>query len=404
MARNTAFFMHQQAVRIVQQQRGAAGSPSAPFSFTDPSFGGTVYAIIDDGSGGKFVGGTFTSVTCNVTSTTYTTGYTRLVHLLPTGEVDSFWSCPVGSSTVYALALDVANNRLFVGGAFSSIGGELRNDLAMVEASSGTVDINWTCSTTSGDVKALALDVANNRLFVGGSFSNIGGETRADLAMVEASSGDVDILWTCDTSGNVRALALDVANNRLFVGGSFSTIGGQSRTHLAMVEASSGTVNTLWVCSATSGAIYALELDVSNDRLFVGGIFTNIGGESRSSLALVEASSGTVDTLWTCNVTSPGQVYALALIGANDRLFVGGTFSTIGGESRDDLALVEASSGTTNASWVCNSNSQVWALLSDAGNDALFVGGSFNGATGLDGEQRDRFGTVVASTGDLFVP
>ena len=141
MARNTAFFMHQRAVQIVQQQR-AAGGAAAPFSFTDPSFNnGIVYAIIDDGSGGKFVGGTFTSVTCNVTSTTYTTGYTRLVHLLPSGEVDSSWSCPVGSSIVYALALDVVNDRLFVGGDYSSIGGELRTDLAMVEASSGDVDI-----------------------------------------------------------------------------------------------------------------------------------------------------------------------------------------------------------------------------------------------------------------------
>jgi hypothetical protein len=408
MARNTAFFMHQQAVRIVQQQRtaGPSAPPPSPFSFTDPSFGGSVLAIIDDGSGGKFVGGTFTSVTCNVTSTTYTTGYTRLVHLLPTGEVDSSWSCPVGSSTVYALALDVANDRLFVGGAFSTIGGESRDDLALVEASSGTVDTGWTCNANGSYVWKLALDVANDRLFVGGTFTNIGGESRRNLAMVEASSGTVDTGWTCNTSagGFVLALALDVANDRLFVGGDFTAIGGQSRTDLALVEASSGTVDTGWTCNTAGGVsyVYALALDVANDRLFVGGDFSFIGGESRADLALVEASSDTVDTGWTCNVT--GYVRALALDVANDRLFVGGAFSTIGGESRDDLALVEASSGTVDIGWTCNSNGAVYELLSDPANDALFVGGSFNGATGLDGQQRDRFGTVVASTGDLFVP
>jgi hypothetical protein len=377
---------------------------ASSFSFTDPTFNnGYVAVIIDDGYGGKFVGGNFTSVTCNVTSTTYTTGYTRLVHLLPTGEVDSLWSCPVGSTIVYALALDVTNDRLFVGGNFTSIGGESRARLALVEASSGDVDIGWVCNTTGGNVETLALDVANDRLFVGGGFSSIGGELRADLALVEASSGTVDIGWTCNTtSGDVRALALDVANDRLFVGGSFTSIGGELRSRFALVEASSGTVDTLWVCDA-NGTVRALALDVANDRLFAGGYYTNIGGETRAYLAMVEASSGDVDTGWVCNANV--YLFGLALDVANNRLFVGGIFTNIGGESRADLAMVEASSGTVDTGWVCNTgNGDVYALLSDPANDALFVGGSFYGATGLDGEQRDRFGTVVASTGDLHVP
>jgi hypothetical protein len=177
------------------------------------------------------------------------------------------------------------------------------------------------------------------------------------------------------------------------------------RDDLALVEASSGTVDSGWVCDSTaSGQVFTLALDVANDRLFVGGSFTDIGGELRDDLALVEASSGTVDTGWVCDSTASGQVFTLALDVANDRLFVGGNFSTIGGELRDDLALVEASSGSVDIGWTCNSNNGVLGLLSDPTNDALFVGGTFNGATGLDGQQRDRFGTVVASTGDLHVP
>jgi hypothetical protein len=246
MARNTAFFMHQRAVQIVQQRRGDGAASGPPFSFTDPSFNnGYVTAIIDDGSGGKFVGGQFTSVTCNVTSTTYTTGYERLVHLLPTGEVDSLWSCPVGSLRVRALALDVANDRLFVGGDFTGIGGELRTDLAMVEASSGDVDIGWTCNVTGAPnlVNDLALDVANDRLFVVGNFSGIGGELRDDLAMVEASSGTVDIGWTCNSNNGVLGLLSDPTNDALFVGGTFNGatgLDGQQRDRFGTVVASTG--------------------------------------------------------------------------------------------------------------------------------------------------------------------
>jgi hypothetical protein len=407
MPRNIAFFMHQRAVQIVQQRAaGSSASPSPPFSFTDPSFGGQIQVIIDDGAGGKFVGGSFTSVTCNVTSTTYTTGYTRLVHLLPTGEVDAAWSCPVGSSSVNALALDVASGVLYVGGSFGTIGGETRATLAAVDAATGVVDASWTCDT-NGIVYALALDAANDRLYVGGAYGTNGGQTRADLAALTASTGVVDAAWTCDTStGEVRALEVDATNDRLYVGGSFTTIGGVFQRFAAAVTASTGAVVSGWLGAVTSGNyVYALALDVANDRLYVGGEFLAIGGGSKTDVAALTASTGAVVSGFTCN-TASGNVIALAVDGLNDRLYVGGVFTNIGGASpaKVNLAAAAASTGVVDAAWQCDAGSTVRALSLDVPNNALFVGGAFSGATGLDGEQRDRFGTVVASTGDLFVP
>ena len=401
------WFMLARARAIVQQGGAGGGAAPAVFSFTDPTFNnGIVYAIIDDGSGGKFVGGTFTSVTCTVTSTTYTTGYERLIHLLPTGEVDAAWSCPVGSSQVRALALDVANDVLYVGGSFSTIGGESRLDLAAVTASTGVVDAGWTCDIT-GDCRSLALDVANDVLYVGGSFTAIGGSSKADIAAVTASTGVVDAGWTCDTNGYVQVLALDVANDVLYVGGAFTSLGGVSRTNIAAVTASTGVVDTGWTCNVTGNSVESLALDVTNDVLYLGGRFTIVGGSSRSGLAAVTASSGTTVSGWVCNLASSTQnVYALAVDSSADRLYVGGTFTNLDSASpaKLRLAAVTASTGDVDAAWQCDAGGTVFALQVDPANNALFVGGGFFGATGLDGEQRDRFGTVVASTGDLFVP
>jgi len=403
---NRGFFMHNRGRYFVQQGSTGAGGGASPFSFTDPTFGGSVLAIIDDGAGGKYVGGTFTSVTCNVTATTYTTGYTRLIHLLATGEVDAAWSCPLNTNYAQALALDVANDVLYVGGNFSAIGGETRACLAAVTASTGVVDTDWTCNT--GQVFALALDVANDRLYVGGGYSTIGGEPRADLAAVTASTGVVDAAWTCNTSGSdyVETLALDVANDILYVGGNISFLAGVPRKDLAAVTASTGVLVLGWTCNTPgAGLVYVLALDVANDRLYVGGAFTAIGGKSRADLAAVTASTGVVDAAWTCN-TASGEVRALAVDSSADRLYVGGTFTNIDSASpaKLRLAAITASTGDVDAAWQCDAGSTVRALQVDPANNALFVGGFFNGATGLDGEQRDRFGTVVASTGDLFVP
>ena len=402
---NRGFFMHNRGRYFVQQGSTGAGGGASPFSFTDPTFdNGSVLAIIDDGAGGKYVGGSFTSVTCNVTATTYTTGYTRLIHLLATGEVDAAWSCPINANYAQALALDVANDVLYVGGNFTAIGGETRACLAAVTASTGVVDTDWTCNT--GQVYALALDVANDVLYVGGGYSTIGGETRADLAAVTASTGVVDAAWTCNTSSSnyVETLALDVENDILYVGGNISYLAGVSRKDLAAVTASTGVLVSAWTCNTPgAGIVYVLALDVANDRLYVGGAFTAIGGQTRADLAAVTASTGVVDAAWTCN-TASGDVRALAVDSSADRLYVGGTFTNIDSASpaKVSLAAVTASTGVVDAAWQCNA-SYVYALQVDPANNALFVGGAFSGATGLDGEQRDRFGTVVASTGDLFV-
>jgi hypothetical protein len=56
---NRGFFMHNRGRYFVQQGSAGGGGGASPFSFTDPTFNvGGVYVIIDDGSGGKFVGGT----------------------------------------------------------------------------------------------------------------------------------------------------------------------------------------------------------------------------------------------------------------------------------------------------------------------------------------------------------
>jgi len=411
-----------------------------PFTWTDPSFNnGVVTAIVDDGNGGKFVGGSFTSVTCNVTSTTYTTGYTRLIHLLPNGEVDADWSCAV-TGTVWTLAIDAASDRLYVGGDYNgtaSIGGANRDRLAVVTASTGVVVSDWVCNVDGDEfgfgVSAIALDVVGDRLYIGHPsevdffadpaerFTDVGGEARIGLAAITASTGVVVADWVCDivpaddfAPTNVYALVVDASSDRLYVAGGWGngTVGGEARVGLVAITASTGLVAADWVCNATN-TVRALAFDAASDRLYVAGQFNgtaSIGGENRDRLAAVTASTGVVVSDWTCNVTSASSfhaVWALAFDASTDRLYVAGQFNggTIGGESRDRLAAVTASTGVVVTGWTCNvSGNIVFNLAFDAANDVLHVVGSFRGATVFDGVSRDAFGTANATAGGVYVP
>ena len=101
----------------------------------------------------------------------------------------------------------------------------------------------------------------------------------------------------------------------------FSNIGGQNRNNIAALDASTGNA-TSWNPNANNGpywaAVYALA--VSGSTIYVGGFFYNIGGQSRNNIAALDASSGIPNPAWNPNVGS--TISALAVSG--NTVYAGG--------------------------------------------------------------------------------
>ena len=138
-----------------------------------------------------------------------------------------------------------------------------------------------------------ATTVVGNTVYVGGQFTTATSPTgqtvgRANLAAFDATTGALRTTFVANTNGVVRSLASD--GSRLFVGGSFTTIGGQSRSRLAAVDLNTGAVSGTWVSNSNSH-VYALS--VGGGRLYAGGSFSSIGGASRSRIAALSLTNGT---------------------------------------------------------------------------------------------------------------
>jgi len=264
-------------------------------------------------------------------------------------------------------ALAVNGNKVYVGGDFWQVGGQSRNNIAALDATTGLAT-TWNPDSRGGfggGVRAIALrgDVA----YVGGDFTSIGGQARRFLAALDTTSGAATP-WNPDLDEDVRALALGASS--VYVGGDFSMVGGQTRRSIAEVDFATG-VATAWNPDG-DGAVDALAL--SGSTVYVGGAFWNMGGRPRRSLAALDAVTGAA-TAW--NPEPDGGypftlVQALAISGSS--VYVGGSFSSIGGQTRSNLAAVERSTGTAT-SWVADADEWVWGLFADERN--LYAGGRF---------------------------
>jgi hypothetical protein len=387
---------------------------------------GKVYAALSDGKGGWYVGGSFT-----LQGETHAS----LVHLHANGAVDTQLDVDTRPGTVYALALhgntlyaagefaevrdrttafsrynlmalDVATGRvkswapnvngrinclalkgdtLYLGGKFTSVAGYYRNRAAAFNLTSGQV-LPWDPSPTS-DVKALA--VAGNTIYAGGLFYSIGGQVRPYLAALDNSYGTATT-WSPNPSGYACIVnALRLNGTTLYVGGKFTTIGGQARNNLVAFSVTNHQLQD-WNPNPND-AVNAI--DVAGEVVYVGGTFTTVRGQPRRYAAAVSAAAGLV-TAWNPNPAPSRDVEVVTTItAAGNIVYVGGGFQLIGGDDRKYLAAINAVTGQ-GTSWNPGADGSVLTLLLD--NGLLYVGGYFSS---LGGQKRGNLGAIDLATG-----
>ncbi len=212
-----------------------------------------------------------------------------------------------------------------------------------VLAAQAAVQVSPTASPSwrvNGKVSATV--VSGDTLVVGGSFTRAtspDGTTapRANLAAFSMSTGALLTGWRADTNGTV--LALTVTGGRVFVGGSFTSVAGQTRQHLARVSLADGSLAApSWQLDGD-----VMSLDSSADTVYAGGSFLTADGLDQFRAMKLDAASGVIDRSFAPRTNGPVQAMRLAPDGA--RLFVGGSFTWLNGQARRGLGVLDTATG-----------------------------------------------------------
>ncbi|TAE11867.1 MAG: choice-of-anchor D domain-containing protein [Bacteroidetes bacterium] len=338
-----------------------------------PKVEGGIFVSIPDGSGGWYIGGSFTKV-AGVTRN-------RIAHINSDKSLDMTWN-PDANSNIYSVAL--SGTDLYVGGLFTTIGGQTRNRIAKLSTTTGLADATWN-PNANGNIDALA--PSGTDLYVGGSFTSIGGQTRNNIAKLSTTTGLADATWNPGAGSTVKTFAL--SGTDLYVGGFFFSIGGQTRNGIAKLSTTTGLVDATWNPDANS---YVNTITLSGTDLYAGGNFTSIGGQARNRIAKLSTTTGLADATW--NPDANGLVNALASSGTD--LYVGGDFRTIGGQTRNRIAKLSTTTGLADATWNPDANNSVYTCTL-SGTD-LYVGGNFNAIGGI---KRNRIARIQKSNMEL---
>ncbi|MCP4591283.1 MAG: hypothetical protein GY842_11085 [bacterium] len=269
----------------------------------------------------------------------------------------STWS-PLGSQPVGmnidVNALAVFDGDLYAGGAFNTAGGQAAffvakwdgNAWSAVSGPSGN-GLNGTCYSVAATDTASAVGPA---LYAGGIFTTAGGVGAPRVAKWNGSTSE----WSGMGSGmNTAVFSVAIHNdgtgNATYAGGQFSVAGGDPGDYVAKWNGAawsalgSGLDDDVWVLASFD--------DGEGADLYAGGDFGLAGGGSASHVAKWDGASwaalgaGTNDAVYACAVADGTSAITPGL-------YVGGVFTQAGGQAASCVARWGYAAATTD----CNTN------------------------------------------------
>ncbi len=145
-----------------------------------------------------------------------------------------------------------------------------------------------------------------------------------------------------------------------------------------------------WAPSLNAQAL-AITASPDGSRVYVTGDFTTVDTANYYRIAAFATATGAVIPSFKPILGSQGR----ALSATNTTVYVGGTFRTVSGLTRDYIASINASNGAVNP-WVANTDAVVDAIAVTKDNSKVVVGGRF---TTLSGTAFRGLGAVNTTTG-----
>lgn len=381
--------------------------------------------------------------------------YNRVVRLTATGAADpTFNALGAGpNDRVYAVAVYPSTsalhaNKILIAGAFTTVGGQIRNGLTRLNAD-GSVDLTFSGlgSGPNNAVFAVAL-TATEQILIGGAFTLVDIYVRGGVARLNPN-GSVDTAFDPGTGTDNSVYAVtQQPDGAILIGGLFKSFNGTRRVGVARLLAH-GVLDTSFMdttynhfagitqplSTSPNSACFALALEASGN-VMIGGSFNRVGGGYGREPSLI--SFGTLANIGSFNIRDyssprlnvarliggatpgPGNIeftqtaysadeftgsYFVQLIRTNGALGQAAvSFVTLDGTavgSANPLITAGFDFLHTNATprWVTT-----WSINGGAGNSAADTRQLLDAVTGLNNNPQDFLLRSWPGRADVYVP
>ncbi|GHC70646.1 hypothetical protein GCM10007079_02320 [Nocardiopsis terrae] len=241
---------------------------------------------------------------------------------------------PAVDGTVTSLAAG-PDGTVVIGGGFERVNGADSRGVARIDTATGRAVRGFDASVDSGKVHRLT--GGGDHVYLGGDFSGVNGQRRTGLARIDTATGRVDpdfaptLAEQRRGSLRVQELALSPDGKRLAINGTFTEVEGLDRYQIALIDTATA-APTAWSTSAYEASCdysamhtYMRQMAFSPDGSYFV-VVTAGGPKMKPGLCKATArfeNSDTADSepTWT-NLTGGDSLYSVEV--TSSAVYVGG--------------------------------------------------------------------------------
>lgn len=317
------------------------------------------------------------------------------------------------------------DGRLAIGGEFGQVNGTTARALAVISPTTGALDPSWTVALenrlSSGVLQVRSLSVAGSWLYLGGAFTHLGGGSLPNptyargAARVSVANGTPDGNWNPAFDGTVVSVDASDDGSRLYAAGYFASSNSQTATRAAAVRTVAGAplATPAWNVAWSSGerANYQQAIRQSGDKVWVGGsehsmysfdttTFQRLSGnitKNGGDFQAIDAGNGVVYGGCHCDDWNYSNAFTWSNVGSAwtqaDKIgFVGAWDAATSAVVPDFDPVLKARAGLG-----------AWAIKS-ASDGTLWVGGDFTSAIARSGTVQWVGGFMRFAARDITAP
>ena len=261
----------------------------------------------------------------------------------------------------------------------------------------GDIDPSFQVGTAAtGAVQAVAVD-SQNRLLVGGSFTTFNGTTAGRLLRL-LENGAVDPAFTIGTGANANVNAIEILpDGRILLGGDFTAFGTTTTRGLVLLHPN-GAVDTTFTSRFSSDGfsvgVTCLE-SLPDGKIMVGGYFTQYAGVAVGRYAILN-TTGALAYSGPQNSGADSHIFDIDLL-PDGRILLCGFFTTVNGHRSHCVARLFGNGGIDISFSTGPQISSVAYSVEGQTDGKVIIGGNFSYFFGLG----QRYLGRLTATGKL---
>ena len=221
--------------------------------------------------------------------------------------------------------IETIGSNVYIAGSFSTIANNTaanktsytRRGLAMYNLDTGLVSTTFNPTITGGGIDSVQASLDGTKLFVGGNFNNVNGQTRRDIVSLNPTTGALNTGFTANADAKVAEIA--VSSSTVYMGGTFAHVNGVAKAALAAVNINTGAVINNFSNDVTQGigtngtaGVQRLILSPDQTKLLVVHTGKQVAGQDRYGAALIDATTNKLlpwnTNLWKDNLQYVGGI------------------------------------------------------------------------------------------------